>query len=267
MSEKKEEIRLQKYLAECGIASRRKCEEYIEQGKVEVNGQVVKELGTKINPQKDKVKFEKKEVKQNNKYVYILLNKPIGYVTTTDEQFGRDKVLDLVKIKERVVPVGRLDMYTSGALILTNDGDFVYKVTHPKHEITKTYTVTIKGIIKAEEVEQLRKGVNIECYVTKTNEEKNLRAYDGKNIPNYVTKPAKVKILKTDTEKNMSRLEIIIHEGKNRQVRRMCEAIGKRVIALHRSKIGNISVKDIELGKWRYLKNEEVKEILKWSIK
>lgn len=241
-----EEVRLQKYLAECGIASRRKCEEYIEQGKVEVNGEIVIELGTKINPQKDKVKFEGKEVKENNKLVYILLNKPIGYVTTTDEQFGRDKVLDLVKVKERVVPVGRLDMYTSGALILTNDGDFVYKVTHPKHEITKTYTVTIKGIIKSEEVEKLREGVDIE---------------------GYITKPAKVKILKTDTEKNISRLEIIIHEGKNRQVRRMCEAIGKRVIALHRSKIGKISVKDIELGKWRYLKSEEVKEILNLSHK
>lgn len=241
-----EEVRLQKYLAECGIASRRKCEEYIEQGKVEVNGKIVAELGTKINPEKDKVKFEGKEIKESSRLVYILLNKPIGYVTTTDEQFGRDKVLDLVKVKERVVPVGRLDMYTSGALILTNDGDFVYKVTHPKHEITKTYTVTIKGIIKSEEVEKLREGVDIE---------------------GYITKPAKVKILKTDTEKNISRLEIIIHEGKNRQVRRMCEAIGKRVIALHRSKIGKISVKDIELGKWRYLKSEEVKEILNLSHK
>lgn len=236
-----EEIRLQKYLAECGIASRRKCEEYVEQGKVEVNGRIITELGTKINPQKDQVKFEGKEVKENNKFVYILLNKPIGYVTTTDEQFGRDKVLDLVKVRERVVPVGRLDMYTSGALILTNDGDFIYKVTHPKHEITKTYTVTIKGMIKSEEVEQLRKGVDIE---------------------GYITKPAKVKILKTDTEKDISRLEIIIHEGKNRQVRRMCEAIGKKVIALHRSKIGDISVKDIELGKWRYLRKEEVHDIL-----
>ena len=239
-----EEVRLQKYLAECGIASRRKCEEYIKQRKVEINGIIITELGTKVNPEKDKIKFEGKEVSKNNKLVYILLNKPIGYVTTSDEQFGREKVLDLVKIKERIVPVGRLDMYTSGALILTNDGDFVYKVTHPKHEITKTYTVTIKGIIKTDEVDKLRKGVDI----------------DG-----YITKPAKVKILKTDTEKNISRLEIIIHEGKNRQVRRMCESIGKRVIALHRSKIGNISVKDIELGKWKYLKNEEVADILRGS--
>ena len=234
-----EEVRLQKYLADCGIGSRRKCEEYIQQGKVQVNGKVVTELGTKINPKKDKVKFENREITENRKMVYILLNKPIGYVTTVDDQFNRDTVLDLVKVKERIVPVGRLDMYTSGALILTNDGDFVYKVTHPKHEIEKTYTVTLKGIIQNDEVEKLRKGVQIE---------------------DYTTKPAKVKILKTDKEKNISRLEIIIHEGKNRQVRKMCEAVGKKVLALHRSKIGTIGVKDLELGKWRYLSSKEIQQ-------
>ena len=234
------EERLQKYLAECGIASRRKCEEYIIQGKVQVNGKTITELGVKVNPEKDKITFEGKNVKQEERKVYILLNKPIGYVTTSDEQFGRDKVLDLVKVRERVVPVGRLDMYTSGALILTNDGDFVYKVTHPKHEIEKTYTVTIIGIVKKEEVEKLKKGVEIE---------------------DYITKPAKVKILKIDEEKNQYRLEITIHEGKNRQVRKMCEAIGHKVLALHRSKIAGIDVKDIPLGKWRYLTNKEVNKI------
>lgn len=236
------EERLQKYLANCGVASRRKCEEYITQGKIKVNGETVIELGRKINPEKDIIEFENKIVKENSKHVYILLNKPIGYVTTLDDQFGRDKVLDLVKVKERIVPVGRLDMYTSGALILTNDGDFVYKVTHPKHEIEKTYTVTVKGIVQNSEVEQLRKGVQIE---------------------DYITKPAKVKILKIDTEKDISRLEITIHEGKNRQVRRMCEAVGRKVLALHRSKIGNIGVKDLELGKWRYLNTREIQELMK----
>ena len=125
------EERLQKYLANCGVASRRKCEEYIKQGKIKVNGEIVTELGTKINPEKDIIEFENQKIKQNLKNIYILLNKPIGYVTTADDQFGRDTVLDLVKVRERIVPVGRLDMYTSGALILTNDGDFVYKVTHP----------------------------------------------------------------------------------------------------------------------------------------
>ena len=138
------------------------------------------------------------------------------------------------------MPVGRLDMYTSGALILTNDGDFVYKVTHPKHEINKTYNATLKGIIQSDEVEKLRNGVKID---------------------DYTTKPAKVKILKTDTEKDISRIEITIHEGKNRQVRKMCEAIGRNVIALHRSKIGSINVKDLPLGKWRHLTSKEVKSI------
>ncbi len=236
------EERLQKYLANCGIASRRKCEEYIFQGKVQVNGKIVTELGTKINPYKDIVKFDGKIVKQTKKLVYILLNKPIGYVTTAEDQFGRDTVLDLVKVSERIVPVGRLDMYTSGALILTNDGDFVYKVTHPKHEIEKTYTVTVKGIVENSEVEQLKNGVKID---------------------DYITKPAKVKILKTDTEKDISRLEITIHEGKNRQVRKMCEAIDRKVLALHRSKIGKIGVKNLELGKWRFLQTNEVQELIK----
>ncbi len=187
------------------------------------------------------MEYEGKIVKVQQEKVYILLNKPIGYVTTAKDQFNRDSVLDLVKIKQRIVPVGRLDMYTSGALLLTNDGNFVYQVTHPKHEVEKTYTVTIKGIIHPEEVDRLRKGVEIE---------------------DYITKPAKVKILKTDTEKNQSRVEITIHEGKNRQVRKMCEAIGHKVIALHRSKIAGIGVKDLPLGKWRYLTSSEVMKIL-----
>lgn len=240
MEEIKEE-RLQKYMAECGIASRRKCEEIILQGKIYVNGNKIEELGYKINPQKDIVEYNGQKIIKEEKKIYILLNKPIGYVTTVKDQFDRDSIMDLVKIKERVVPVGRLDMYTSGAIILTNDGEFIYKVTHPKHEIIKTYTVTIKGIIKKEEVEQLKNGVD---------------------IGDYVTRKADVKILKTDEEKNISRLEIKIHEGKNRQVRRMCEAIGKKVIALHRSKIGEIGVKDLPLGKWRFLHENELRKIV-----
>ena len=237
----KNEIRLQKYLAECGIASRRKAEEYIQEGKVQVNGKAVTELGVKINPEKDIVYFNNKKVAKQNENIYILLNKPIGYVTTTKDQFNRETVLDLIKgINKRIVPVGRLDMYTSGALILTNDGDFTYKVTHPSHEITKTYIATLKGIITNEEIEKLRNGVEIE---------------------DYITRPAKVKILKTDTEKNISRIEITIHEGKNRQVRKMCEAIGRNVMALHRSKIGNIGVKDLKIGEWRYLSQKEIKAI------
>lgn len=236
------EIRLQKYLAECGIASRRKSEEYIQEGKVQVNGKSVTELGVKINPEKDIVYFNNKKIAKQNENIYILLNKPIGYVTTTKDQFNRETVLDLIKgINKRIVPVGRLDMYTSGALILTNDGDFTYKVTHPSHEITKTYVATLRGIITNEEIEKLRNGVEIE---------------------DYLTRPAKVKILKTDTEKNISRIEITIHEGKNRQVRKMCEAIGRNVMALHRSKIGNIGVKDLKIGEWRYLNQTEIENII-----
>lgn len=136
-------------------------------------------------------------------------------------------------------------MYTSGALILTDDGDFVYKVSHPKHEITKTYTVTLIGIITKEEVSKLENGVIID--------------------DDYKTKPAKVKILKTDEDKNQSRISITIHEGKNRQVRKMCEAVGRKVLALHRSKIGNIEVKNVELGKWRYLNEKEVQHLINGS--
>ena len=237
-----EEIRLQKFLANNGICSRRKAEEYIQQGLVKVNGETVTELGRKINPERDEVIFRGNKVGKVDKKVYILLNKPIGYVTTTTDQFGRDTVLDLVKVKEKVLPVGRLDMYTSGALILTNDGEFIYKVTHPKFEIEKTYNVTLKGVITKEEIEKLENGVEIEDYTS------------GK---------AKVRILKIDKEKDISRIEITIHEGKNREVRKMCAAIGRKVLALHRSKIENIDVKDLKLGEWRYLRKGEIERLLK----
>lgn len=240
-----EEMRLQKFLSSAGIASRRKCEELILEGKIKVNGQVVCELGTKIDPLKDEVKYNDKKVELvKEEHTYILLNKPIGYVTTANDQFGRDTVLDLLKkVNRRVVPVGRLDMFTSGALILTDDGDFIYKVTHPKHEITKTYTVTVRGIVGESEVQKLRDGVIIDN--------------------DYTTKPADARIIKIDREKNQSRMEIRIHEGKNRQVRKMCEAIGRKVLALHRTKIGDVGVKDLKIGTWKYLTPNEVKSILK----
>lgn len=236
------EERLQKYLANNGIAARRKCEEYIQAGRVKVNGKVVTELGTKINPDVDVIEFDGNVVKKIEKHVYILLNKPIGYVTTVKDQFDRPTVLDLVKVKEKVLPVGRLDMYTSGALILTNDGEFINKVTHPKNEVEKTYTVTVKGIVNDEDVKALEAGVEIEDYIS------------GK---------AKVKILRTDEEKQISRVQITIHEGKNREVRKMCEAIGKKVLALHRRKIANLNVKNLEIGQWRYLTQKEIDSLYK----
>ena len=234
------EERLQKFLANAGIASRRKCEELILDGKIEVNGIIVTKLGTKVS-EKDIVKYNGKIVKPEEEKVYILLNKPIGYVTTAKDQFNRDTVLDLVKINKRIVPVGRLDMYTSGAL--TNDGEFVNMLTHPRNEVNKTYNVTLKGFVENEDIQKLQNGVEID---------------DG-----YITKPAKVKILKIDKEKNISRVQITIHEGRNRQVRKMCEAINKKVLALHRSSIENIDLKNLKIGEWRYLTNKEIDNLHK----
>lgn len=241
------EERLQKYLANSGVCSRRKAEELILAGKVKVNGKVIKELGIKINPEKDKIEYNGKVIKENKRKVYILLNKPVGYVTTMNEQFGRDSILDLLKgVEDRVVPAGRLDMYTSGALILSNDGDFINKVTHPKHEVEKTYNVTLHGIVTSEDVERLREGVIID-----------------NNGQEFKTGKAIVKILKTDEVKNQSRLQITIHEGKNREVRKMIGAIDKKVIALHRARIGNLDVKNLKLGTWRNLTLKEVQNLIK----
>lgn len=235
-----EEIRLQKFLAEAGIASRRKCEELIEQGRVKVNGKVAA-LGTKVN-KTDKIELDGKPVqKPNEEMVYILLNKPMGYVTTVKDEFDRPTVMELVPQDKRIVPVGRLDMYTSGALILSNDGDFVYKVTHPSKKIDKTYLAKIKGSITDEKLQKLRDGVKIE---------------------DYVTSKAKVSLIEYDAEKDKSIVEVTIHEGRNRQVRKMFEAVGKEVLRLHRTKIGGLGVEDLKLGRYRYLSSKEVALIL-----
>lgn len=235
------EERLQKFLAECGIASRRKCEELITAGQVKVNGKVVTELGTKVNPKKDTVEVNGKVVGEEKK-VYILLNKPVGYVTTLSDEKERPTVMELLDgIKEKVVPVGRLDMFTSGLLLLSNDGEFIYKVTHPKHETTKTYIVKTRGVPKESDLEKLRVGVKID---------------------DYTTAPASVNLLLKDNTNNIARIWIQIHEGRNRQVRKMCEAIGLSVIALKREGVGNLTCEGVERGKWRYLTKEEVKEIM-----
>ena len=251
-----EKVRLQKYLAECGIASRRKSEEYIVSGFVKVNGEVVTELGTKIDPEVDKVEVKSKsgnleEIIQGNaleeiikpeQKVYILLNKPVGYVTTVNDEKGRSTVMELLKdVKEKVVPVGRLDMYTSGLLLFSNDGEFINKVTHPKHETTKTYIVKTRGVPKEKDLEKLRNGVKID---------------------DYITSPAKVELLLKDNTNDISRIWIQIHEGRNRQVRKMCEAIGLSVIALKREGVGNLSCEGVKRGEWRYLTDEEVKGIM-----
>lgn len=233
------ECRLQKYLAECGVASRRKAEELILAGKVKINGEVVTELGTKINPSRDKVMYNNQIVKVEKRKVYILLNKPAGYISAAKDQFDNPSILHLVKdIKVRLYPVGRLDKDTTGAIILTNDGDFSYKLTHPKHEVSKTYIAEVEGVPTAEEMRTFAKGVYI----------------DGKK-----TYPAKIRIVK-ETKKN-SIVEIIIHEGRNRQVKKMCEEIGHKVVTLHRQAIGKIVIDGVKEGKYRCLTQKEINEL------
>ena len=228
-------MRLQKFIASCGIASRRKSEEIIKQGEIKVNDIVISEMGHIVDPEKDIVTYKGKRITLENKSVYVLLNKPIGYITTVSEQFNRKKVTDLVDLKERLFPVGRLDYNTSGLLILTNDGELTYRLTHPKHKVEKKYVAKIKGHPSRETINKFENGLKIE---------------------DYVTAPAKFKLLKK--ESNTSIVEIIITEGRNRQIRKMCDEIGHPVIDLERKAIGKITIGNLPLGKWRYLTSEEV---------
>ena len=232
-------MRINKYIALCGVASRRKAEELILAGRVTVNDEVMTELSYKVDEENDIVKVDDKLIKEENKLVYILLNKPEGYITTVKDQFDRPSVLDLVSdIKERVYPIGRLDYETSGLLLLTNDGDLTYKLTHPKHEVDKTYVARVKGKLTKEEIEIFKTGLKIE---------------------DYTTAPAKLKVIKYDEQRDSSLLEIKIHEGKNRQVRKMCKAINHPVLRLRRSAMGKIKIGDCEIGKYRYLTEDEIK--------
>ncbi|MDU2162619.1 pseudouridine synthase [Intestinibacter bartlettii] len=232
-------MRINKYIALCGVASRRKAEELILAGRVTVNDEVMTELSYKVDEENDIVKVDDKLIKEDNKLVYILLNKPEGYITTVKDQFDRPSVLDLVSdIKERVYPIGRLDYETSGLLLLTNDGDLTYKLTHPKHEVDKTYVARVKGKLTKEEIERFKTGLKIE---------------------DYTTAPAKLKVIKYDEQRDSSLLEIKIHEGKNRQVRKMCKAINHPVLRLRRSAMGKIKIGDCEIGKYRYLTEDEIK--------
>ena len=232
-------MRINKYIALCGVASRRKAEELILAGRVTVNDEVMTELSYKVDEENDIVKVDDKLIKEENKLVYILLNKPEGYITTVKDQFDRPSVLDLVSdIKERVYPIGRLDYETSGLLLLTNDGDLTYKLTHPKHEVDKTYVARVKGKLTKEEIERFKGGLKIE---------------------DYTTEPAKLKVIKYDEQRDSSLLEIKIHEGKNRQVRKMCKAINHPVLRLRRSAMGKIKIGDCEIGKYRYLTEDEIK--------
>ena len=232
------EERLQKVMAELGVASRRKCEELILQGRVKVNCETVSELGFKADKDIDSIEVDGRLLVNKDERVYVLLNKPIGYITSAHDQFGRPTVLDLVKgVNLRIFPVGRLDYDTSGLLLLTNDGDLTFKITHPRHNIDKTYRAQLKGMVDEEDVRSFAEGVLI----------------DG----DFRTSPAGLVILKA--AKTGSLVDITIHEGRNRQVRKMCSAIGHEVIRLTRTNIGKISIGDLKTGQWRYLTANEIK--------
>jgi 23S rRNA pseudouridine2605 synthase len=230
------EERLQKFMARCGVASRRNSEKMIEAGKVKVNNTVVTELGIKIDTNEDKVCVNGIQIALEENKIYIILNKPEGYLCTLKDERGRKTVLDLVQdINERIFPIGRLDYDTSGLLIMTNDGDIYNKVIHPREKINKVYEATIKGVPSSEEINSFCSGVD---------------------IGGYVTAPAEIVILRKDTE--TSKVRITIHEGKKRQIRKMCKIISHPVITLRRISIGNIILSDLKRGQWRYLTQEEV---------
>ncbi|MEA5094360.1 MAG: pseudouridine synthase [Sedimentibacter saalensis] len=231
-----EEERLQKYIARCGISSRRKAEDLILNGCVKVNGIVVTELGTKINPEKDVVLVDNKKISETEGFIYIKLYKPEGYVTTVKDQFGRKTVIDLVDITERIYPIGRLDYNTSGLLLLTNDGDLANKLMHPKYHIYKTYIAEVEGRMSDEAVMRLKSGVKIE---------------------DYKTAPAIVNIVKISS--NSSIVQVRIYEGKNRQVRKMLDAVGHPVRTLKRISFGKINLGDLKPGAWVHLNEEEIK--------
>ena len=232
--------RLQKVLANAGVASRRHCEELILQGKVQVNGQVVKELGTKVDPDTDKIKVNGKLIHMERK-IYVLLHKPTGYITSVSDPRGRPVVVDLLRgIKERVYPVGRLDYDTSGLLLLTNDGELAHMLAHPSYEMDKVYRAWVKGVPSREKISQLASGVKLE---------------DG------MTAPGQARLLKAAPANDRALLELVIHEGRNRQVRRMCEAIGHPVIKLERTQVGFLTLEGLEPGQYRPLTTAEIERL------
>lgn len=210
-----------------------------------VNGRIVDRLGTKADPTTDEIRVDGKLVTLPDRRYYILLNKPAGYTSTNFDRFAQKTVLELVAdVSANLHTVGRLDADTEGLLILTNDGDFTFKLTHPSHEIGKTYKATVRGVITEGKLEKLRNGIELE---------------DGK------TAPADVRLISIAPDEKHSTVEITIHEGRKRQVRRMFAAVGHKVEKLVRTKIGNIEIGDLKPGQWRYLTEDEVKELYKMA--
>jgi 23S rRNA pseudouridine2605 synthase len=233
-------MRLNKFLSNSGVASRRKCDELIKEGKVFVNGQQVNEFGIQINPKKDKVSVEGKIVTLPSSFVYIKLNKPKGYACTASDEKGRKTIYELVDCDERLFSIGRLDYNSEGLLLLTNDGDFANKIAHPKYHMDKEYKVTVEGELKESELAVLRKGVVI----------------DGERMPS-----ARVELL--SIENGFTKLSIIIDEGQNRQIRRMIEAIGHEIKLLKRVRIGQVKLGGLSRGEYKDLTEDELNSLVK----
>ena len=242
LSKPKEKERLQKHIARCGVVSRRRAEVLIMEGKVTVNGKTITEMGFLVDPAKDRVAVEGKLIHQKRDKTYMLIYKPAGVVSTCDDPRRRRTVLDLIPPGDRLYPVGRLDYETEGLLLLTDDGELTHKMTHPRYAIPKTYLVEVSGLLSREKAEALQKGVPLE---------------DG------LTRPAKVRV--EYYSKELSRFYLTISEGRNRQVRRMCEALDLPVIYLCRTTMGPLDLSGLEPGDYRRLKNHEIRR-LKMSL-
>ncbi len=231
------EVRLQKYLAECGIASRRACEQIIREGRVRVND-LPADLGQQISPDNDRIVVDGKPVNTDNK-IYIVLNKPPNVITTMNDTHGRKSVTDLLNgIASRVFPVGRLDRDVEGVLLLTNDGELAYRLMHPKFQVKKTYLAWVKGHMKPSTAIRLEKGVHLD---------------DG------LTAPANVVILNAGLEVTL--IKLTLHEGRKREVKRMCAAVGHPVETLHRIAFATVQAKGLRPGEWRYLSSGEIKRL------
>ena len=234
--------RLQKVIAQAGIASRRKAEELIKDGKVKVNGEVIKELGTKVS-ESDKVEVNNKPIEKETKE-YYLLNKPRGVITTTNDEHGRKTVTDLIETSARIYPVGRLDYDTTGAILLTNDGEFANILMHPSNKIDKVYLAKLEGIIKGEQINALKNGVMLD---------------------DVLVKASRVKLKRVNQENSTSMVEITIHEGKNHQVKRMFESVGFHVEKLTRERIGIFDINNLKSGQYRKLTPKEIQIVYSYK--
>lgn len=230
-------MRINKYIALSGVCSRRDADILIQEGRVSVNGSILKTLGAQVLDS-DIVELDGKRIRPSSTKVYYLLNKPLGYVTTTDDQFGRPKVTDLVPDLFRVFPVGRLDYNTTGLLILTNDGDFANKISHPSFDLIKTYVAKINGLITSQELSELSQGIN---------------------LSGRMTSKAKYTLISQDSQNSV--VQVQIHEGRNRQIRRSFEAFGYAVLELDRTKIGPLEKGNLSCGQYRTLEAEELELI------